>query len=95
MLGLDRLIDNSVNNPEGVEVQLSPLHLTAGDQFVLLMEVVEELESAVRYELLLNTRENENAHSRSVVAIPQSASARKKDVHLECLLTLHSSQSRG
>jgi hypothetical protein len=42
---LNALIDDAVNDTEGIKVEVNSFHGTIGDFFILLMEVIEELQT--------------------------------------------------
>jgi hypothetical protein len=42
---LNALIDDAVNDTEGVKVEVNSFHGTIGDFLILLMEVIEELQT--------------------------------------------------
>lgn len=42
---LNALVDDAVNDTEGVKVKVNSVHGTIGDFLILLMEVIEELQA--------------------------------------------------
>lgn len=42
---LNGLVDDTVNNTEGVKVEVNSFDCTIGDFLILLMEVIEELQT--------------------------------------------------
>lgn len=42
---LNALVDDTVDNTEGVKVEVNSFHGTIGDFLILLMEVIEELQT--------------------------------------------------
>lgn len=62
--GLDRLVDDAVNNSQRVEIKLNTINTTVGNSLILLVKMIEELRSLVLPSL---THRPGRTHCRTIV----------------------------